>query len=188
MPKPKHIYLAGPDVFLPDANEILLLKKQICKKYGFVGISPLDNTLPYLDNISKIQNGYLIANHNETIIKTCNILVANITPFRGPNMDPGTAYEIGFARGLKKPTFAYTSNPLTLFERTKLFYGVTNNLDPNNILIEDFDSSENVMISNAVYSSNLFTVARGSFKGPTIAAIDAFEACISILSNRRFSY
>ena len=31
------IYLAGPDVFLPNAKEIGKLKKELCEKYGFEG-------------------------------------------------------------------------------------------------------------------------------------------------------
>jgi nucleoside 2-deoxyribosyltransferase len=35
------IYLAGPDVFLPDAIEAGKRKKVLCQKYGFEGVYPL---------------------------------------------------------------------------------------------------------------------------------------------------
>jgi nucleoside 2-deoxyribosyltransferase len=38
----KKIYLAGPDVFAPDAREIGRLKVAICGRHGLHGIYPLD--------------------------------------------------------------------------------------------------------------------------------------------------
>ena len=36
------VYLAGPDVFLPDAAAWLERKKAICAGVGLTGVSPLD--------------------------------------------------------------------------------------------------------------------------------------------------
>ena len=39
------IYLAGPDVFLPDAVEIGRRKSAICARHGLSGLYPLDNAI-----------------------------------------------------------------------------------------------------------------------------------------------
>lgn len=39
------VYMAGPDVFLPDAAEIGRRKRELCGMHGLVGICPLDNAL-----------------------------------------------------------------------------------------------------------------------------------------------
>ena len=39
------IYLAGPDVFLPDAVEIGRRKAAICARHGLTGLYPLDNAI-----------------------------------------------------------------------------------------------------------------------------------------------
>ena len=39
------IYLAGPDVFLPDAIEIGRRKVEICARHGLTGLYPLDNVV-----------------------------------------------------------------------------------------------------------------------------------------------
>ncbi len=39
------IYLAGPDVFLPDAIEIGHRKAAICARHGLTGLYPLDNAV-----------------------------------------------------------------------------------------------------------------------------------------------
>jgi nucleoside 2-deoxyribosyltransferase len=41
----KRIYLAGPEVFLPNVAEIAREKKAICAAAGFVGVFPLDAKL-----------------------------------------------------------------------------------------------------------------------------------------------
>ena len=39
------IYLAGPEVFLPDAVGIGQAKKRLCAAYGFEGLYPFDNEI-----------------------------------------------------------------------------------------------------------------------------------------------
>jgi nucleoside 2-deoxyribosyltransferase len=39
------IYLAGPDVFLPDALDIGWRKLDICARFGLTGLYPLDNAI-----------------------------------------------------------------------------------------------------------------------------------------------
>jgi nucleoside 2-deoxyribosyltransferase len=37
------VYLAGPEVFLPDAIAIGNKKKRLCTEFGFEGLFPFDN-------------------------------------------------------------------------------------------------------------------------------------------------
>jgi nucleoside 2-deoxyribosyltransferase len=39
------IYLAGPDVFLPDAVDIGRRKAELCTRHGLIGLYPLDNAI-----------------------------------------------------------------------------------------------------------------------------------------------
>ena len=39
---PSRVYLAGPDVFLPEPTLWLERKKAICAGFGLTGVSPLD--------------------------------------------------------------------------------------------------------------------------------------------------
>jgi nucleoside 2-deoxyribosyltransferase len=40
------LYLAGPDIFMPDAKAIGDRKKALCARHGFEGLYPLDLGLP----------------------------------------------------------------------------------------------------------------------------------------------
>ena len=46
---------------------------------------------------------------NEAHIRSCDALIAELTPFRGPSADVGTVYELGFMRALGRPVFGYSN-------------------------------------------------------------------------------
>ncbi|MEE2636318.1 MAG: nucleoside 2-deoxyribosyltransferase, partial [Acidobacteriota bacterium] len=110
------IYLVGPEVFLPDPHDIDGQKKLICERYGFCGRFTLDSDLE-LDGVSPRAAGLRISEANEQLMRVCDLVIANITPFRGLSADVGTAYEMGFMRALGKPVLAYTNKTGLSVER-----------------------------------------------------------------------
>jgi nucleoside 2-deoxyribosyltransferase len=146
----KRIYLAGPDVFYPDAIERASKLKEICSRRGLIGIFPLDADLD-LKNLTPIEQGRKIYWANMTLIDTCDAVLANMSPFRGPSMDTGTAYEMGVAGGQGKPVVGYTSSLTTYDTR----------VPQDGLLIERFDMIDNLMVH---------TGARAIFSTPEEAA------------------
>lgn len=151
----KKIYLAGPEVFLENAVEIGDQKQQLCKLYGFVGLFPLDNTFDANEHTPQ-QLCLEIAKANEQLIAQADAVIANITPFRGTSCDVGTAYEMGFAKGLTKPVFAYSNDKRLFLQRniedlanTKK---VSDNLfvDQQDMTLENFGLVDNLMLDGAV--------------------------------------
>jgi len=114
------IYLAGPDVFRKDATDYLQGLKDLCSQYGFIGLSPLDNEIePTATNQSSMSNA--IFSGNIQLLNECDIVIANLNPFRGPNVDDGTAFEIGFAGAKGKIIYGYTFfNKTTLKQLTSI--------------------------------------------------------------------
>ena len=43
---PLKLYIAGPEVFLPNAREVMKQKTALCHKYGFEAICPGDLDIP----------------------------------------------------------------------------------------------------------------------------------------------
>jgi nucleoside 2-deoxyribosyltransferase len=135
------LYLAGPDVFAPDAAVRFDSMRADCRALGFEPLTPVDNALP--EGLQPAAQAAFIKQANVTLIRRCDAVVANITPFRGPNMDPGTAWEIGFAEALGKPVFLWSETPALLAERT----AGRNGVDAAGWMIEDFGLTENLMIA-----------------------------------------
>ena len=51
--------------------------------------------------------GMKIYHANIDLMKKADFITANMVRFRGPSMDVGTAFEMGYMAGLDKPVFAY---------------------------------------------------------------------------------
>ena len=156
----KRIYLAGPDVFLRNATELFAKKKAICAAHGFTGVSPLDNELD-LSGQSKAEAAMNVSRGNERTMDDCDLIVANMTPFRGPSTDVGTAYEMGYMRAQGKPVFAYTNNSEDYLTRVAHHFGVSVKSlalrsgtdvrdDPDGMYIEPFGLRDNLMLIGAV--------------------------------------
>ncbi|KAH8652672.1 hypothetical protein BGZ60DRAFT_420011 [Tricladium varicosporioides] len=104
--KPPKIYLAGPDVFLANAVARGEELKAICTTHSAVGLFPLDNILDgHEPNSYKLADAIRTANME--LIRQSDAVLANMTPFRGPSMDVGTAYEMGVGAALGKIVIGY---------------------------------------------------------------------------------
>ncbi|EKD19287.1 uncharacterized protein L3040_009273 [Drepanopeziza brunnea f. sp. 'multigermtubi'] len=103
------VYLAGPDVFEPKPIERGERLKVKCTKYGLTGLFPLDNTISTSEPGS-IAHAAAIRTANMELISSCDAILANMTPFRGPSMDVGTAYEMGVGAALGKVIVGYTTD------------------------------------------------------------------------------
>src|ERR1022692_1449458 len=101
------VYLAGPEVFLPNAVEIGKAKVAICRRHGLDAIFPFEP----LESIatSPADRGHEIFLQCVAMMTRCNLVIANMTPFRGASMDVGTAVEIGYMYGQGHPIFGYTN-------------------------------------------------------------------------------
>jgi nucleoside 2-deoxyribosyltransferase len=184
------IYLAGPDVFLPDALGQAERKRALCREYGFEGVSPLDNTSD-LGRLARREAGLAIARANERTMRSCDLAVANATPFRGPSIDPGTAYELGFMRALGKPVFAYANAPGPYLERVEAHFGVPLTREgggawmaADGMSVEDFDMADNPMIVGALEESGAELVIRDVSEDRRQTDLEAFQACLAQVRER----
>jgi nucleoside 2-deoxyribosyltransferase len=136
--KPK-LYLAGPEVFLPKPQEHATVQRELCERYGFTALHPIDNGVDvgersiealvrphaalklyrtdlrsYLTALQSEDMQYAIKIYlgNIKYVYECDIVVANCNPFRGALMDDGTAYELGLGNGLGKPSYGYIETAL----------------------------------------------------------------------------
>ncbi len=108
------IYLAGPEVFLADADAVAAAKRAVCAAHGVEGVFPTDPHPAAQDAAAAapaaaMAEAMRLYRGNEAHLRGCDALIANLTPFRGPSADPGTAFELGFMRALGRPVFGYAN-------------------------------------------------------------------------------
>lgn len=169
------VYLAGPDVFFLDPVAWAARKAAICQAHGLWAVTPFD-PVPEPPAWAALPEADRIARRNEAHIRACTAVIANLTPFRGASADAGTVYEVGFARGLGRPVFGYSTDLATLAERSRAIAGGVGETDGQGLQIENFGLSENLMIDCAVRRSGVLTV-RATVHG--WEDLDAFTACVA---------
>jgi nucleoside 2-deoxyribosyltransferase len=138
------IYLAGPDVFRPDAAHWAETARAICRDYGFIPLTPLDHPENQAEEIFHANLG---------LIREADLVVANLNPFRGAEPDSGTCFEMGVALALGKTVYGYVAKKDTAAQRVARYQGCPplqdgdNLLDKNGLLIENFGLPLNLMLA-----------------------------------------
>lgn len=109
------IYLAGPDVFRPEAAEHGRRLLALCAEFGFEGIFPLDQSLP--PGLPPRAAADRIYRANIAHLDACDAVIANLDFFRGAEPDSGTCFEVGYAIARGKPVVAYVPEEGTFAQR-----------------------------------------------------------------------
>ncbi len=171
------VYLAGPDVFLPNALDRAEAMRRICGRYGLGAVSPLDPLPGETGAATATAAACDIARRNEAHIRRTDAILANLTPFRGPGADPGTVYEVGFGRAIGRPVFGYATISLKYADRVRALPGSTLNHDKDGLAIEDFALFENLMISCGIEASGGFILADDATE--RWDDLSVFERCVA---------
>jgi nucleoside 2-deoxyribosyltransferase len=142
------VYLAGPEVVFPDVAELAERLKALCAAHGLTGLFPTDAERPTEAGVTLARAIYL---GNVALIDRSDAVVADISPFRGAGMDPGTAWEIGYAIARGLPVFAYSHDRRPYADRVgPTGHGPRGPVDADGLLVEDFGLVENLMITESV--------------------------------------
>ncbi|MDP5239337.1 nucleoside 2-deoxyribosyltransferase [Uliginosibacterium sp. 31-16] len=137
-------YLAGPDVFRPDALEWAAQARALCRRHGVEALVPLDGEALTAEGI------YF---QNVAMIRAADGVLANLDAFRGAEPDSGTSFEVGFALALGKPVVGYVSTAGTTPERVARWQGGELEeadgklIDRDGLIVEDFGLPLNLMLA-----------------------------------------
>lgn len=181
MPRRSRIYLAGPEVFLPDARAVGAEKGRIAAEAGFEGLFPLDAELD-LAGLESGEQARRISAANEALMLSADALIANLTPFRGVSMDAGTAFEVGFMRALGRPVAGYTNVTHDYAVRAGAFRTrgtAAMEGDRPDVAIEEFGLAENLMIEIAIVASGCRVMRREVTPGAELTDLSAFRECVA---------
>ena len=145
----KKVYLAGPGIFRPDAAEYGAMLKDLCEHYGLKGLFPLDSEVR---GNNPRELAATIRAANIRMLEQSDYVIADLSPFRGPEPDSGTVWEIGYAAALGKPVLGYSSDRREQRAKTVDILGLQANAttDREGQRIEDFGLSHNLMFAHVV--------------------------------------
>lgn len=188
---PLRIYLAGPEVFFPDAVQQGEAKKRICAEYGFEGVYPLDNAIEGAAHLPPQELARRISHGNERLMRSCDLVIANCTPFRSISIDAGTAFEIGFMQALGKPVLGYSNTTADYATRVRATAAAVGHVwDPQSSAadIEDFGLAENLMIAIAILDAGGEFVTQEVSPTSALSDLTGFRRCLGIASQIAGNY
>lgn len=179
------VYIAGPEVFLPNGFEQVERKRALCRAYGMEPSARQGDFLQYQGG-DKFVFGTMIARHNEELMRESDIVIANLTPFRGISADPGTVYEVGFMCALGRKAFGYTNTTRSYAERASADYysgkverPVSGRLVAvDGQMVEDHGMTDNLMIDSGINRSGGFILRRPAALEEIFTDLTAYEACL----------
>ena len=135
------LYLAGPDVFRPDAAAWAARARELCRAAGHEALIPLDDGIP--------ASAAAIYRINLRRIAGVDALLANLNPFRGDEPDSGTCVEIGYALALDKIVIGYADDLRPMRERLRASGPGSDGSyrDAAGHVVEDFGLPLNLMLA-----------------------------------------
>jgi len=178
----RRCYLAGPDVFHPQAADLAAGKRALCARFGVTGCFPLDNGVD-LAALSGRAAALAIYRANLELMQSCDLLIANLTPFRGVSADPGTVLELGFMVALGRQVAGYSLDPRPYLDRVRAAGLAKQDClrDAAGHDIEDFGLAENLMIIGALDGRSDRLVLRAGDALRVEDHLAAFEDCLGLV-------
>lgn len=183
------VYLAGPEVFLPNGRQVMEAKAELARKAGFVPLSPGDLDPPKADT----KRGFAcnISAINEQLMQQADAAIVNLTPFRGIAADTGTSFETGYMGALGKPVFAYTNVEADHYQRVKQYYNGEVVADdsgrqrgPDGLSIENFDMVENLMLDGGILRRGGQLMVGNVSEDVLYTDLDAYKRCLEVAARK----
>jgi nucleoside 2-deoxyribosyltransferase len=179
-----HAYLAGPDVFLPGAAALAAAKVEICARYGVVGRHPFSPEVAAMAALPADLAWRGIYQADIAMMRGCDVIIANLTPFRGASADAGTLVELGWFAGAGRPVFGYSNVAEGFAERSLAQVAAVADPLPG-LVVEGFGLPDNLMIPGAVeYGGGLPVVLPPDGVSRAFDALDVFELCVARAAER----
>jgi nucleoside 2-deoxyribosyltransferase len=134
------VYLADLEGFYSESEEEVKNRLSILKNAGIelTNITPEDDDKPkdiYMKTIEAIENS--------------NAVIANVSPFRGPHSYNGSAFVLGYANALGKPTVAYSNNTSSLINKIGSLRE-DSTIDHDGIAIENYDLTDTLLVVESI--------------------------------------
>lgn len=183
------VYLAGPEVFLPNARAVLDRKIELTRAYGFVPIAPGDLEAPA--SLTGKARGLATSEVNERLMLNADFIIANLTPFRGIAADVGTVYELGFMCGRGCPAYAFTNTAVGHYERVKDYYGGDLRTDelgairgPDGLELENYGMIDNLMLDGGIENRKGAIIRHEAAPDELYSDMGGFEKCLEAASRQ----
>lgn len=167
-------------MFLPNAAAHARAKVAVCARHGIEGCPPLNEDADNLAAMPPDAAWRAIFAKDLAMMEAADLVIANLTPFRGASADAGTLVELGWFLGRGKPVFGYSNAATPFAERSRAVAAALPDPAPG-LEVEGFGLPDNLMIPGAVlWGGGHPIVLPADGRDRAFAALDVFEACVAL--------
>jgi nucleoside 2-deoxyribosyltransferase len=140
----KTIFLSGPARYREDAAEVYRGMKDICRKYGYSAVSPLDGAEDlFRGTEDPVIRACKLFDHWQEQLRSCDIFLGDLNDYNGLEPCSDTAFEAGAAWKLGKECYGYMDTAARMIDRIPNAGG----FDVAGNVIENFDYPINLMFA-----------------------------------------
>jgi len=140
----------------------------MCEDVGAAGHYPLDTTITAE---TPRATAFAIYQANRALIDACDVVVVELSPFRGPSADPGSVWELGYAVGTGKVVAAWSKDGSDYASRIP---GMRmDGRDSKGDMVEDFGLSDNLMLEGCLEHAG--TKLHADFSSALTDALQRFQ-------------
>ena len=177
-------YLAGPDVFLPDAPAQAARKSAICASHGITALPPLNEDVASLAAMREEDAWRVIFAKDIAMMERADIVIANLTPFRGASADAGTLVELGWFLGRGRPIFAYSNSATPFADRSAAHCAAVPDTMAG-LTVGGFGLPDNLMIPGAVEAGGgLPILLPTGGRDLPFDSLEVFTRCVAAAARR----
>jgi len=175
-------YLAGPDVFLPDAPAHARRKAAICARHGLHARPPLNEDIATLAAMHERDAWRAIYAKDVAMMEASDLAIVNLTPFRGASADAGTLVELGWFLGRNRPVFAYSNSGQSFMARSAALLDALPDPMPG-LTVGGFGLPDNLMIAGAVEHTGGHPILLPQHGSLPFDSLELFERCVVIAAD-----
>jgi nucleoside 2-deoxyribosyltransferase len=175
-------YLAGPDVFLPDAPAHAARKAAICAAHGIRALAPLNEDVASLAAMHEAAAWRTIFAKDLAMMEAADLAIVNLTPFRGASADAGTLVELGWFLGRGRPVYAYSNSATPFAARSAALLAAWPDPMPG-LTVGGFGLPDNLMIPGAVEQTGGAPILLPERELP-FDSLDMFARCVALAAER----
>ncbi len=144
----------------------------------------LNEDLEHLKELANAEAWQVIFHKNLMMMAACDIIIANLTPFRGPSADAGTLIEVGWFLGRGKPVSGYSNSAEHFAERSRHHSEVIPDALAG-LSVEAFELPDNLMIPGAVlHGGGCPVILPLDEQNYPFDALDVFERCVETAASK----
>jgi nucleoside 2-deoxyribosyltransferase len=176
-------YLAGPDVFLPDTPAHARRKAAICADHGITALPPLNEDVASLARMPDAEAWRVIFDKDLAMMEAADLVIANLTPFRGASADAGTLVELGWFLGRGRPIFAYSNSAEPFSARSTALLARVPDPMPG-LTVGGFGLPDNLMIPGAVERGGGLPILLPEGGDEPFDSLVVFERCVAAAARR----